>query len=113
MVLIVIPLIHPVLQLSHSIISACRLKSFISPILLAITVNIHKKYVFHELTKMFPFSLEISDHIISMALHNADFKVTALTGHYTSPSMGGFVSHHQDQQSNQFLIVPLTYQVHK
>ena len=97
--------------IAQAVISACRPKSFISPVLLAIALYIHRKYASRELIDIlssisfaddyreiqrFENSL-ISTCQPSYALNsftqfvfdNADFNISTLTGHNTFHAMGG------------------------
>lgn len=97
--------------IAHSVISACRPRSFISPVLLAIAVYIHCKYPSRELidilssisftddykeVQRFENSLlsvgELSydlNGFTQFMFDNADFNVSTLTGHNTFHAMGG------------------------
>jgi len=97
--------------IAHSVISACRPRSFISPVLLAIAVYIHRKYASRELIDILS-SISFADDYKevqrfengllsagepSYGLHgftqfvfdNADFNVATLTGNNTFHAMGG------------------------
>lgn len=97
--------------IAHSVISACRPRSFISPVLLAIAVYIHRKYASRELIDILS-SISFADDykevqrfensLISAGepsyglngftqcvFDNADFNVATLTGHNTFHAMGG------------------------
>lgn len=107
-------------SIAHAIISACRPRSFISPILLAIAVYIHQRYASRELidilsslgfsddykeTQKMVSSLIINsdpsynlDKFSQFVFDNADFNVATLTGHNTFHAMGGIacVTPHSD-----------------
>ena len=97
--------------IAHSIISACRPRSFISPLLLSIAVYIHRRYGSRELIDILN-SLSFSDdyheiqrlntalmqsgvtdydlgNCTQFIFDNADFNVNTLTGHDTFHAMGG------------------------
>lgn len=99
------------IAIAHSLISACRPRSFISPVLLAISVYIHRKYASRELIDILS-SLDFADDyrevrrfenslmttgepsynlsgFTQFVLDNADFNVATLTGHNTFHAMGG------------------------
>ena len=97
--------------IAHSVIAACRPRSFISPVLLAIAVYIHRKYASRELidilssisfaddyreVKRFENSLISSGEpsyglngFTQFVFDNADFNIATLTGHNTFHAMGG------------------------
>ena len=97
--------------IAHSIISACRPRSFVSPILLAISVYIHRKYASRDLIDMLSSLGFVDDYKEVLHLNqsfmtggepsydldgftqfifdNADFNVATVTGHNTFHSMGG------------------------
>ena len=98
-------------SIAHAIISACRPRSFISPILLAIAVYIYQKHASRELIDILS-SLGFSDdykevqRMVSSFIRNgdssynlktfsqfvfdnADFNVATLTGRNTFHAMGG------------------------
>jgi hypothetical protein len=97
--------------IAHSIISACRPRSFVSPILLAISVYINRKYESRELVDILSslsfaddyteiqrlYSAMLSDEqlydlkgdITNFIFDNADINVRTLTGHGTWHVMGG------------------------
>ena len=97
--------------IAHSIIAACRPRSFVSPILLAISVYIHRKYASRELIDILS-SMSFSDNyrevqklssvyslesepnydlskFTQFVFDNADINIATLTGHDTFHSMGG------------------------
>ena len=103
--------IRRITAIAHSIISACRPKSFVSPLLLAIAVYIHRKYASRELIDILS-SISFSDDykevqrfesglvssgepsyflscFTQFVFDNADFNVATLTGHNTFHTMGG------------------------
>ena len=100
--------------IAHSIISACRPRLFISPLLLALAVYVHRKYGSRELVDILN-SLGFSDDykevqrlnsafVVSgeseynlqsftqFVFDNADFNVATLTGHDTCHAMGGIAA---------------------
>ena len=100
--------------IAHSIISACRPWSFISPLLLAIAVYVHRKYGSRELVDILN-SLGFPDdykevqrlnrafvvsgepeynlqNFTQFVFDNADFNVATLTGHDTFHAMGGIAA---------------------
>ena len=99
------------IAIAHSLISACRPRSFISPVLLAISVYIHRKYASRELidilsslgfaddyreVRRFENSLMTTGEpsynlsgFTQFVFDNADFNVATLTGHNTFHAMGG------------------------
>ena len=97
--------------IAHSIISTCRPRSFVSPLLLAIAVYIHKNYASRELIDILS-SMNFSDDYTEVqrleqallseeepsynlsgfkqfVFDNADFNVATISGHNTFHSMGG------------------------
>ena len=98
------------IAIAHSIISACRPRPFISPILLAISIFILRKYASRDLeeilrsinfTKNYKEILRFENSIIfidkpsynlngftQFIFDNADFNVATLTGHNTFHSLG-------------------------
>ena len=97
--------------IGQSIVSACRPRSFISPILLSIAMYIHRKYASRELIDILS-SLGFSandkevqrlncafltnvepDYNLSgftqFVFHNADFNIATTTDHNTVHAMGG------------------------
>ena len=97
--------------IAHSIMSACRPRSFVSPILLAVAVYIHRKYASRELIDILN-TLGFSDdykevqrlntaflakgdpdynlqNFTQFVFDNADFNVSTLTGHDTFHANGG------------------------
>lgn len=107
-------------SIAHAIISACRPRSFISPILLAIAVYIHQRYASRELIdilsslgfsddyketqKMVSSLITNSDPSYNLdkfsqfVFDNADFNVATLTGPNTFHAVGGIacVTPHSD-----------------
>ena len=97
--------------IGHSIVSACRPRSFISPILLSIAMYIHRKYASRELIDILSslgFSANYKevqrlncafltnvepDYNLSgftqFVFDNADFNIATTTGHNTFHAMGG------------------------
>lgn len=97
--------------IAHSLISACRPRSFISPVLLAIALYIHRRYASRELIDILS-SISFADDykevqrfengmlsgnepsyglsgFTQFIFDNADFNVATLTGHNTFHAMGG------------------------
>ena len=97
-------------SIAHAIISACRPRSFISPVLLSTAVYIHRRYASRELIDILN-ALGFSDDyrevqrlnstfintepsynlsgFTQMVFDNADHNIATLTGHDTFHSMGG------------------------
>ena len=94
-------------SIAHAIISACRPRSFISPILLSIAVYIHQRYGSRELIDMLngmSYSDDYNeiqrilcstdkpsynfDGLCQFVFDNADFDVATMTGHNTFHAMG-------------------------
>ena len=100
--------------IAHHIISACRPRSFISPLLLAVAVYVHRKYGSRELVdilnrlgfsddykevqrlnSIFVVSGEPEYNLQSFTqfvFDNADFTVATLTSHDTFHAMGGIAA---------------------
>ena len=97
--------------IAHAVISACRPRSFISPLLLSIAMYIHHKYASRELIDILS-SISFADDyrevqrfensllsvgepsydfngFTQFVFDNADFNVATLTGHNTFHAMGG------------------------
>ena len=97
-------------SIAHAIISACRPRSFVSPILLSTAIYIHRRYASRELIDILN-ALGFSDDyrevrrfnstfienepsynltgFTQMVFDNADHNIATLTGHDTFHSMGG------------------------
>ena len=97
--------------IAHSIMAACRPRSFVSPILLAVAVYIHRKYASRELidiSNTLGFSGDYKEvqrlntaflakgdpdynlqNFTQFVFDSADFNVSTLTGHDTFHAMGG------------------------
>ena len=97
-------------SIAHAIISACRSRSFVSPILLSTAIYIHRRYASRELIDILN-ALGFSDDcrevrrltstftdnepsynltgFTQMVFDNADHNIATLTGHDTFHSMGG------------------------
>lgn len=97
--------------IAHSIISACRPRSYISPILLSIATYLHRKYAsrevidilsglsfscsYKEIQRLNNSFLDGSEPSYELSgftqyiFDNADFNVATLTGHNTFHTMGG------------------------
>ena len=95
--------------IAHFVIATCRSRSFISPLLLAISVFLHRKYAPREMIDILScisFADEevqrLENGMISagepsyglecftqFVFDNADFNVATLTGHNTFHAMGG------------------------
>ncbi len=97
--------------IAHAIIASCWPRSFISPLLLAVAVYIHRKYASKELIDMlssmnfcvtyrevqrYEYALISKDAptynlegFVQFMFDNADFNVNTIDGHNTFHSMGG------------------------
>ena len=98
--------------IAHALIAACRPRSFISPLLLAIDMYLHRKYASRELIDTFSSlsfahsyreiqryeysmmagespSYDLQSGFVQFVFDNTDFNVHSLDGHNTFHSMDG------------------------